>query len=209
VPKDVTIAPGETVTWNNEGGGTHNVHFDDNSFVMPMSPSASSWSVSRTFGSVGTYRYYCEVHGGPGGAGMSGTIVVNTTGGGSPSPSPGAGGQAPTAGDAKPTTKIIARSRQDVDKLTVRASMNEVGTLTATGLVRVPGLATKAVRFKPATRTASPNVAVKLRLKLSKKALRAVRRALRRKRLRAKITVTAKDSAGQTAARSRTITLTR
>lgn len=207
VAKDVTIAPGETVTWNNEGG-THNVHFDDNSFVMPMFPSSSSWSVSRMFGSVGTYRYYCDLHGSPGGVGMSGTVFVSTSGGGSPSPPPG-GGPSPTPGDAKPTTSITAPSRQDVAKLYVKASMNEAGTLTATGSVNVRGGATKVYRFKPVTRPASPNVAVKLRLKLSKKSLRTVRRALRRKRLRAKITVIAKDSAGQQTLRRRAIRLTR
>jgi plastocyanin len=33
VPDPVTVTVGEKVTWNN-GGGTHNVHFDDNSFVF-------------------------------------------------------------------------------------------------------------------------------------------------------------------------------
>jgi hypothetical protein len=68
---------GEMVTWNN-GGGLHNVHFDDNSYVMPPSASSSAWSVSRTFNTPGTYRYYCDVHGSPGGFGMSGTVAVNT-----------------------------------------------------------------------------------------------------------------------------------
>lgn len=211
VNQDVTIAPGETVTWSNEGG-SHNVHFDDNSFVMPMSPSSSLWSVSRTFGPVeGTHRYYCDLHGGPNGAGMSGTVVVSASGGGpSPSPAPpGTGGQVPALGDAKPTTTVSAPSRQDVDKLYVRASMNEAGTLTATGRINVPGGAAKVYRFKPLTRTATPNVVVKLRLKLARKSLRAVRRALRRQRLRARITVTAKDGAGNRTARRRTIALKR
>ena len=30
----------------------------------------------RKFDAPGEYRYYCEMHGGPGGQGMSGTIVV-------------------------------------------------------------------------------------------------------------------------------------
>ena len=67
------------VTWNN-GSGLHNVHFDDNSFDMPPSPSSSAWSVSRTFTSPGTFRYYCEAHGGPNGVGMSGTVWVNGPG---------------------------------------------------------------------------------------------------------------------------------
>jgi plastocyanin len=209
VEKDVTIAPGETVTWNNEGG-THNVHFDDNSFVMPMLPSPSSWSVARTFGpAAGTYRYYCDIHGGSGGMGMSGTVTVSASGGPAPTVPPGGGGQSPTPGDAKPTTSITAPSRQDVDKLYVKASMNEAGMLTATGRVNVPGGSVKVYRFKPLSRTAQPNVVVKLRLKLSGKSLRTVRRSLRRKRLRAKVTVTARDSAGNQTAQTRRIRLTR
>jgi plastocyanin len=75
-PATVTINQGGTVTWHNVSG-LHNVHFDDNSFVMPASPSSSTWTVSRTFNTTGTFRYYCEIHGGPGGVGMSGTVVVN------------------------------------------------------------------------------------------------------------------------------------
>jgi len=78
-PKDVTINTSDMVTWSN-GGGVHNVHFDDGSFDMPASPSSAAWSVSRTFTSPGTFRYYCEAHGGPNGSGMSGTVWVNGPG---------------------------------------------------------------------------------------------------------------------------------
>jgi plastocyanin len=78
-PKDVTLNQGEMVTWNNTGG-VHNVHFDDGTFDMPASP-ASGWSgVTRTFSAPGTFRYYCELHGGPNGTGMSGTVTVNGSG---------------------------------------------------------------------------------------------------------------------------------
>ena len=78
-PKDVVINQGDMVTWNN-GGGIHNVHFDDNSFDMPASPSSAAWSVNRTFSAPGMFRYYCEFHGGPNGSGMSGAVWVNGTG---------------------------------------------------------------------------------------------------------------------------------
>ncbi len=29
-----------------------------------------------TFNTPGTYQYFCEIHGAPGGVGMSGTVVV-------------------------------------------------------------------------------------------------------------------------------------
>ena len=73
----VGVNVGEMVTWNN-AGGIHNVHFDDNSYDMPASPSGAAWSVNRSFSTPGLYRYYCEFHGGPDGYGMSGTVAVNT-----------------------------------------------------------------------------------------------------------------------------------
>jgi plastocyanin len=81
-PANVTVGQGEKVTWTN-AGGDHNVKFDDGSFEQPADPSSSNWTVSRTFNTAGTFRYYCEAHGGPGGAGMSGTVTVQT-----PPPSP-------------------------------------------------------------------------------------------------------------------------
>jgi plastocyanin len=78
-PSSVVINQGDTVTWNN-AGGLHNVHFDDDSFVMPATPSSAAWSVSRTFTAPGTFRYYCQIHGGPNGAGMSGIVWVNGPG---------------------------------------------------------------------------------------------------------------------------------
>ncbi len=85
-PRTVTINVNDTVTWNN-GGGIHNVKFDDGSFEEPSEPSFSSWSVKRTFASAGEFRYFCEEHGAAGGSGMSGTVVVQ--GAEQPPPPPG------------------------------------------------------------------------------------------------------------------------
>jgi plastocyanin len=78
-PNSIVINQGDTVTWNN-AGGLHNVHFDDNSFIMPASPSTAAWSVNRTFSTPGMFRYYCQVHGSPNGGGMSGIVWVNGPG---------------------------------------------------------------------------------------------------------------------------------
>jgi plastocyanin len=75
VPASVTVNHGETVTWTN-AGGDHNVKFDDGSFERPANPSSSGWTVARRFDTPGSFRYYCEQHGGPGGSGMSGTVAV-------------------------------------------------------------------------------------------------------------------------------------
>jgi plastocyanin len=74
-PANVTVSEGDTVTWNNTGG-FHNVHFDDGSYIQPPSAQFAPWSVSRQFTAAGTFRYYCEIHGGPNGVDMSGTVTV-------------------------------------------------------------------------------------------------------------------------------------
>src|SRR5918998_6732185 len=70
-PKEVALKPGEKVTiTNSAGNGFHNVHWDDRAAAeMDVGPT---WTTERTFDAAGTYRFYCEPHGGPGGTGMSG-----------------------------------------------------------------------------------------------------------------------------------------
>ena len=73
-PEAVIIAVGDTVQWDN-AGGFHNVLADDGSFTSGA-PDSSAWTFSAPFDTPGTYRYYCVVHGLPGGMGMSGVITV-------------------------------------------------------------------------------------------------------------------------------------
>lgn len=83
VPSRVAVAPGESVTWTNpDSAEEHNVHFEDQSFIAPSPPAVGPWTRVRTFASEppGAYRYYCEIHGGPGGIGMSGIVYVNSSG---------------------------------------------------------------------------------------------------------------------------------
>jgi hypothetical protein len=177
--------------------------------VMPDPFSSTMWMVSNTFAQPGTYHYYCEVHGGPGGFGMSGTVTVNTApasggGGGSGGP-PGPGPVADTA----PVSSLAGPAKQDVDRLFVRASMNEAGTLSATGTVSTPGGATKIYKLRRASRSVGANTPVKLRLKLSKRALRAVKRALRhKKKLHANVVLEASDTTGHKTVRKQKIRLT-
>ena len=73
-PEVLTIAPGDTVRWRNMGGD-HNVFADDESFDSGP-PNSGAWTYSHAFGIAGEYGYYCQPHGGPGGAGMAGKIIV-------------------------------------------------------------------------------------------------------------------------------------
>jgi len=85
-PASLTIEAGDTVIFTNIGGN-HNVVADDESFRCSTNceivagdgngaPSSASWVTSITFNSIGSFNYFCEVHGGPGGVGMSGLINV-------------------------------------------------------------------------------------------------------------------------------------
>ena len=79
-PSDLTINVGDTVRWKNTGGGFHNVAADDGSY-RSGDASTSQWVFDHVFTTVGDSRYYCEIHGGKGGVGMSGIIhVTNATG---------------------------------------------------------------------------------------------------------------------------------
>ncbi|MCB0520277.1 MAG: hypothetical protein H6577_28175 [Lewinellaceae bacterium] len=84
-PSTLTIQEGDSVRWTNSGMGFHNVKADDNSFRCADGcddmggngdPSGSLWTFTLPFNSAGSVAYYCEIHGGPGGSGMSGTITV-------------------------------------------------------------------------------------------------------------------------------------
>lgn len=72
-PSVINIQAGDTVRWRGVSG-VHNVVADDNSF-RSGSP-VTNLSFEHTFNSAGNFRYYCEPHGGPGGAGMSGVVNV-------------------------------------------------------------------------------------------------------------------------------------
>ncbi|HEY0994714.1 MAG TPA: Ig-like domain-containing protein [Gemmatimonadaceae bacterium] len=69
-PSSVDIGTGGTVTWAFKGV-THNVTFSSTGAPGNIGNSTST-SVSRTFGTAGTYNYQCTLH-----AGMAGRVVVH------------------------------------------------------------------------------------------------------------------------------------
>jgi plastocyanin len=78
-PANVTVAPGDTVTWNfNE---LHTSTSD--SQIGPEtwdSGQLSSGTFSHTFNTPGTYPYYCFIHSSPGGTLMNGVVEVSGVG---------------------------------------------------------------------------------------------------------------------------------
>ncbi|MGE5594600.1 MAG: plastocyanin/azurin family copper-binding protein [Hyphomicrobiales bacterium] len=65
-PSSVTVTPGSTVTWT--WSGTHNVVVQG----LLNSDIGADASASFTFGSAGTYAFYCALH--P--TTMAGTVIV-------------------------------------------------------------------------------------------------------------------------------------
>ena len=77
-PNDLSITVGQTVTWVwPEGSDGHNVLPDDRATPASSGALASGPKThSYTFNTIGTFRYYCQAHGGLAGVGMSGRVVV-------------------------------------------------------------------------------------------------------------------------------------
>jgi plastocyanin len=70
----LTIAAGTTVEWENEDAMAHTVTADNGSFDSGRMNKGDHFRF--TFTAPGTYPYYCIYHGGPGGVGQSGQIIV-------------------------------------------------------------------------------------------------------------------------------------
>jgi plastocyanin len=73
-PPQVTVKVGDTVTWVNQGQRPHSATADDGGFDTGLFGEGESASV--TFATTGTFQYFCQLHGGSGGQGMAGIVVV-------------------------------------------------------------------------------------------------------------------------------------
>ena len=87
VPAETRLRVGETVTWIHRDGITpHSVTADDGSFDSHPACGAATFvlcmrngdTYTRTFPAPGRYPYYCRTHGGPGGKGMSGVVIIDS-----------------------------------------------------------------------------------------------------------------------------------
>jgi plastocyanin len=68
VPKELTIAAGDTVTWTNNDAVLHDVDIDD----LAKSPEMHKGETfTQTFDKPGTYNYDCDIH-----PFMKGTVIV-------------------------------------------------------------------------------------------------------------------------------------
>ena len=198
-PADVTVFQGEAVMWTN-GGGSHNVRFEDNAFTMPAAPDASPWSVTRTFDHVGVFKYYCELHGYPNGVDMSGAVTVK----------PASDKQPVTADRTAPALTLSGSTRQKVLRqrgVFVNARVSESSRVIARAWVSIPG-GGKSRRAVSVGKNLPPGAKARLKPRFPRHTMRKFRRALRKhSRLTARLTVTATDAAGNRTFVKRRITL--
>ena len=131
-PSSVQIRPGDSVVFRNQGG-THNVKFDDGSFTQPGMPSFAAWTVGpKAFPTAGRFLFYCELHGAPGGIGMSGAVNVVPPGGTLPD-------------TTAPRVTSASLRKRGSRKLRLTFRTNEAGTATVKFTRRV-GSRRRAVR---------------------------------------------------------------
>ena len=78
-PASITVQPGTTVTWANQGG-FHTVTSSSGLFNQQLAAAGTNFSF--TFSTPGTYSYFCQPHQA---LGMTGTVVVAA-----PQPAPAA-----------------------------------------------------------------------------------------------------------------------
>jgi plastocyanin len=68
-PAEITIAPGESVTWTNDDGAPHGLEYHDGEKGTDLLLPGGSFS--RRFDRLGTYDYNCSVH-----PYMTGRVIV-------------------------------------------------------------------------------------------------------------------------------------
>lgn len=90
-PAELSVEEGSTVTWSQSGDNPHSVTADDGSFDSHPDCSAPLFdcmgngdTFEFTFEEAGGVPYFCKIHGGEGGSGMSGVIVVEAATGTDP-----------------------------------------------------------------------------------------------------------------------------
>lgn len=70
-PPEKTVAVGDTVTWTNQDGASHNVTATDSSWGSSTLIPGMNITYTQTFTQTGVFNYLCTIH-----PSMTGTITV-------------------------------------------------------------------------------------------------------------------------------------
>lgn len=205
-PTSVTIAAGESVSWNAElghdfvllpGPTHHPLRFVGN--TQPEQTSGTT--ATRTFATAGAFRFYCVNHGTPDGlGGMVGTVNVTEPGpapgpGPGPAPGPGPGpspGPSPAPADTTaPDAAVSLPERRTLTAILARGLPITVRTSEA-------GQATASLRYRGrAIGSARRSFTGPGRRRVTVKLTRSGRRALRHaRRARLQLVAIVTDAAG-------------
>jgi plastocyanin len=129
IPASVSIEPGDTVTWTNNGRSPHNVTWGDKSKKSPSIEPGKTYSV--TFSSAQTVYYYCSFHSSGTGKGMAGVVKVGSGG-----PVIGApAGAGSTDGSGGPKVLAVPASYPTIQKAVDAARRGDV-VLVSPGVYR-------------------------------------------------------------------------
>jgi plastocyanin len=113
-PTSITVEPGTTVTWVNQGQAPHTATHTGGTFDSGTLQPGQSYSY--TFNRAGTYAYYCQIH-----PNMTGTIVV---GGGGAAYFAGSATASPTASPTATASALVATGGAPVvPAITLAASL--------------------------------------------------------------------------------------
>lgn len=123
-PQAASAVAGDTVVWTQPGSRVHTVTADDGSF--DSGNLAAGQTFSRTFTTPGTVRYYCKIHGAPGGIGMSGVLTVTAA-------------QATTSSSTTTTTAATTTTTTAVTTTTTAAAADTATTTTVAPQVLAAG----------------------------------------------------------------------
>jgi plastocyanin len=191
---DITIAPGDTVSFNNATNGFHDVKFDQGSPAcsgLPATPKKQWNGGSCRFDNAGEYRFFCESH--PTimigyvhvSAAATPTPTATPTPGASPTPTPTPGPPGdPGAGTPSQTTLAgavaIAKSQKGTHvrgsvQVKLSGSRLEV-SLWAPRKAISGGKSSKLVRIGRSTRSSAPAGKVNFAVGTDAKARSALRR---------------------------------
>jgi plastocyanin len=108
-PANVTVVPGETVTWTWAGAPHSSTSNATSGPEFWDSGVLSTGTFSHLFSTPGTYPYYCIIHSSPAGTAMNGIVQVVLPPTATPTPSPSAPTFTPTptpAASASPAAAI-------------------------------------------------------------------------------------------------------
>jgi plastocyanin len=122
-PAEITITAGTTVVWTNKDAAKHDVVADDNSFKSPLLDKGATFS--RRFDTVGTFGYFCSLHGSAG-QGMFAKVIV----------APG------NANVAVGTTAAVATTTTRAVATTTSATTTVVPVVTTTAAAATTGAGT-------------------------------------------------------------------